>query len=247
MKLTKETIQEELRNLYALLPGNILPDHGEIDPRCRGLRLFDAPVCGFSEADDPLYETYKTPGIIGPWFVTPSEWLSSARTVISLFFPISEEVRRSNGEASGGASIQWLYARYEGQKYIDHFMEVFSGWMTASGNETVVPSSSQKFGTIKAGKGNLLAPGETVPADTFSSNWSERHAAYACGLGTFSLTRAVITEKGAAGRFASVITAAELPANRRNYSGVYDYCIRCGAASGDAPRMRSTFFAERIS
>ena len=235
MKPAKEEIIEKIQKLYQELPGNILPDQKEVDPLCRNLRMFDAPVPGFADAHDPIFEKFKTPGIVGPWYLTPSEWLPSAGTVISLFFPISEEVRRSNGEAAGGASVQWMYTRYEGQQYIDRFMEAFSAWLSASGSDSLVPSSSQRFGTIKAGQGPLLAPGETMPADTFSSNWSERHAAYACGLGTFSLTRAVITEKGAAGRFASVITEAKLPADKRNYSGVYDYCVRCGACIERCP------------
>ena len=42
-----------------------------------------------------------------------------------------------------------------------------------------------------------------------SCNWSERHVAYACGLGTFGLARGLITEGGIAHRCASLLVAAE--------------------------------------
>ena len=61
-----------------------------------------------------------------------------------------------------------------------------------------------------------------------SGMWSERHVAYLCGLGTFGLSKGIITRKGMAGRFASLVTALELPADERPYKGLYDYCIRCG-------------------
>ena len=58
-----------------------------------------------------------------------------------------------------------------------------------------------------------------------SSNWSERHAAYVAGLGTFSLNDALITVNGIAHRVGSIIVATELPATKRPYTGRYDYCL----------------------
>jgi len=67
------------------------------------------------------------------------------------------------------------------------------------------------------------------------SNWSERHAAYVCGLGTFGITRGIITRKGTAGRFCSIIIDRAVEAGKRDYTGVYDYCIRCGACVDKCP------------
>lgn len=39
-----------------------------------------------------------------------------------------------------------------------------------------------------------------------SSNWSERHAAYVAGLGTFSLNDALITVNGIAHRVGSILS-----------------------------------------
>jgi epoxyqueuosine reductase QueG len=48
-----------------------------------------------------------------------------------------------------------------------------------------------------------------------ASTWSERHAAYAAGLGTFSLNDALITPRGIAHRLGSVVTDLALPATPR--------------------------------
>jgi len=69
----------------------------------------------------------------------------------------------------------------------------------------------------------------------YTSNWSERHTAYAAGLGTFGLSKGLITRKGVAGRFLSVITAAVFQPDARPYTGIYDYCNNCGVCSANCP------------
>ena len=64
-----------------------------------------------------------------------------------------------------------------------------------------------------------------------ASRWSERHAAYAAGLGTFSLTDALITARGLAHRVGSIITELELEPVARPYKGVYDYCLKKNAGT----------------
>ena len=64
-----------------------------------------------------------------------------------------------------------------------------------------------------------------------TSLWSERHAAYVCGLRTFGLSKGLITKKGIAGRFTSLITDLPLLADERAYTDVYEYCTRCGACA----------------
>jgi epoxyqueuosine reductase QueG len=59
----------------------------------------------------------------------------------------------------------------------------------------------------------------------FTSTWSERHVSYACGLGTFGLTDALITKGGMAHRLGSVVVNARLPEAARPYSGHLDYCL----------------------
>jgi epoxyqueuosine reductase QueG len=57
------------------------------------------------------------------------------------------------------------------------------------------------------------------------SNWSERHVAYAAGLGTFSLTGALITERGMAVRCDSVVTDLALPSSPRTARDPFSNCL----------------------
>ena len=78
-------------------------------------------------------------------------------------------------------------------------------------------------------------PKSPTSRSSFTSNWSERHVAYVCGLGTFSLSKGLITERGVSGRFGSVVTDAPLPVTKRRYTGLYDYCLMCGACVRNCP------------
>lgn len=69
----------------------------------------------------------------------------------------------------------------------------------------------------------------------YTSNWSERHVAYVCGLGTFGLSKGLITKKGVAGRFTSIVTSLRLTPDVRPYTGLYEYCSLCGACARNCP------------
>jgi epoxyqueuosine reductase QueG len=58
-----------------------------------------------------------------------------------------------------------------------------------------------------------------------ASTWSERHAAYASGLGTFGLCDGLITPKGKAVRCGSVVANIQLPATERPYEDHHEYCL----------------------
>ena len=70
---------------------------------------------------------------------------------------------------------------------------------------------------------------------SFTSNWSERHVAFVCGLGTFGLSKGIITSKGVAGRFGSIITELYLSPQKREYENIYEYCSMCGACIKKCP------------
>ena len=58
-----------------------------------------------------------------------------------------------------------------------------------------------------------------------ASTWSERHAAYASGLGTFGLCDGLITAKGKAIRCGSVVAKIKIPATPRPYTDRHAYCL----------------------
>ncbi len=211
--------------LFRQTAGNVIdiPDIGETT-------LYDEPVFGFASADDGIFETFRRKEAIGANYFGPYEWLSEAKTVVSLFLPISEAVRLSNRADKTDPSKEWLYARIEGQEFIGRYMTAISRLLEDKGFSTCVPALDERFGL----KIEMTAKG-LRPDFHADSRWSERHAAYACGLGTFSLTRGLITGKGMAGRFASIIVSADFEPLEREYTGIYDYCIKCGACVSRCP------------
>ncbi len=220
---------------FAGHPGNVVSAEMASDhPQVTGLVMYDAPILGVADAADPLFERYKSWDVIAPFHMTPEEWLPGAKSVISLFFPLSERVRASNRGAPDETSYEWLYARIEGQAFIAAFSAELAEWLRSQGARACVPASDPRFGVARGGDGPLASwPGATK--DVFASNWSERHAAFAAGLGTFSLTRGLITRLGMAGRFASVIVDIPLEVTPRPYSDPFEYCIRCGACARRCP------------
>ena len=59
----------------------------------------------------------------------------------------------------------------------------------------------------------------------YASTWSERHAAYAAGLGTFGLSDGLITPLGKAMRSGSVIVDAYIEPSSREYENHNEYCL----------------------
>src|SRR5690606_16781974 len=80
-------------------------------------RFYDRPLVGFAAADDPIFMEFKKEEIVGPNFRLPTEWLPSAKTVISFFLPSSEYVRKSNYD-DGFMSDAWIHARFLGEDFI---------------------------------------------------------------------------------------------------------------------------------
>ena len=196
------------------------------------VELFEAPIFGFGSSQDALFAQFKQPDVIGPHFRMPEEWLPSARTVVSFFLPFAPAVRQANHGQTHRPGEEWLYGRIEGQRFVDAVSAAMAQQLIANGYDAVVPSSSAEFWTVS-------------PMDeqgrSFTSNWSERHAAFVCGLGTFGLSKGLITEKGMAGRFGSVITSAVFQPTERPYTGIYEYCTRCGACIARCPGGAITF------
>ncbi|MBQ3392917.1 MAG: 4Fe-4S binding protein [Lachnospiraceae bacterium] len=231
--MDKKAVRTAVSELYDALGGSILTEQDDIKQEYIGLRLLDAPLVGFGAAGDPLFEKYKAPGVIGPWHMSPAEWLPGAQTVISFFFPVSETIRRANAKKKDIAALSWAYARIEGQQFLGRFTKVFAKRLEEAGAAVCIPQSDPRWQGVEAGKGITGYP--EINEATFGSRWSERHAAYVCGLGTFGLSKGLITEKGMAGRFASVITTLRFEPDARQYEGVYDYCIHCNACVRRCP------------
>ena len=218
--MTKHDVEQLLLEAFRSTRGNIIEKTSAGDERITGLRLYDGPVVGIAAADDELFVKFKQPGIVGPQSLTPSEWLPGAQSVISFFLPFSDRVKQSNAGQSSCASLEWVYARIEGQAFLMSCACALGEKLRERGYGVCIPAADPRF---------------AVDISIFSSNWSERHAAFAAGLGTFGKSRGLITEKGMAGRFGSLIITEKIEADVRPYTDAYEYCIGCGACARRCP------------
>ena len=83
-------------------PDNAIQDDYALRGEIVGTPLFDTPIVGCASADDPLFKRFKAEDVIlGDTFRLPQDWLPGARSVISIFYPFSEQVRKGNWDKSG--------------------------------------------------------------------------------------------------------------------------------------------------
>ncbi|MDD5285942.1 MAG: epoxyqueuosine reductase [Desulfuromonadaceae bacterium] len=197
-------------------------------------RYFDDPLIGFATATDPLFTEYKS--VIGKFHLTPGELVSASTpneswapaTVICWVLPIADRTRVSNRSETIYPSRLWAQTRNFGEQFNTALRRHMVTWLTGKGYFAAAPQ--------------LMPAWREMPetAVGIASTWSERHAAYAAGLGTFSLTDALITPKGIAHRLGSVITDLKLEPSQRPYRERRANCLHyregtCGACIGRCP------------
>jgi epoxyqueuosine reductase QueG len=189
---------------------------------------FNEPLVGFAAADDPLFNEYKK--VIGDFHRTPGEMLEEASeggTVICWVLPVTESTRTSNRSENRWPSRAWARTRHFGEALNSGLRRHVVEYLQGMGRRALAPQLSERWKAVDTPAG---------PA----SSWSERHAAYAAGLGTFSLNDALITPRGIAHRLGSVITDLKLsptPVTTPHYRW---NCLRfrdgsCGACIGRCP------------
>jgi len=228
--MTLETLAQSLTRFVLCGKENTIRPEYALHPELVGKTYYDAPLMGCAAADDPIFRQIQTdPKILGPVFRLPEEWLPGARSVISFFLPYSREIRDSNVSNLGTPSDEWLHARVEGQAFLMEVCRELEALLQAEGYRTLVPAGHPDFYYIQ--EPQRQERGEPV----YASSWSERHVAFAAGLGTFGLSKHIITEKGVCGRFGSVITDAPIDPTPRPYTEPYEYCTFCGACSFRCP------------
>lgn len=209
---------------------NYIPEKDPVSEQAAGMKIYDDPIFAFGSSDDEYFALLKKPSAIGEHFLLPTEWLPEAKTVISFFLPFSQDVKRGNRKDLLWPSDEWLHGRYEGQAMLNKLCYHLRAELESAGYRSIVPSLDEKFRCID-GFLNKSAHTEL----SFTSNWSERHVAFVCGLGTFGLSKGLITSKGICGRFGSIVTELPLPPDGREYTGIYENCIMCGKCAINCP------------
>ena len=209
-------------------PNNLISEELALNPRCVDLKIFEAPIFAVGSPDDGLFKRLKDPDVIGGHVISPDEWLPGAKTVISFFLPFTSEIKKANTKDSQWPADEWLHGRYEGQQLLSMLLDYLVDTISDAGFETLAPAMDQRF---RSGAGE----------NKYTSNWSERHVAYICGLGTFGLSKGVITKRGISGRFGSILTELDLPKDSRDYSDIHGYCNMCGSCIARCPALAISF------
>ena len=179
------------------------------------------PLVGFSRGDDPLYNAYKEH--VGPFHWTPWEIFTMTfpkiavnpenLTIISWILPQTEPTKADNREQNTYPSERWARTRLFGEMINDKLRHHVVAVLQENGYKSLAPVLSPQWSQ------------KTSDRYGFSSTWSERHAAYASGLGTFGLSDGLITERGKAVRIGSVVALITIPPTPRPYDNHQRYCL----------------------
>ncbi len=184
-------------------------------------RAFETPLIGFSRGDDPLFEAYKDH--VGPFYLTPWEIFTitfrdfnvnpEELAVISWILPQTKQTKADNRKESFYPSERWARARIFGEEVNEKLRKHVVAALEGKGYQAVAPALTPQFSLRISPKYGL------------ASTWSERHAAYASGLGTFGLCDGLITPLGKAMRTASVVARIQVPPTPRPYTDHNEYCL----------------------
>lgn len=180
--------------------------------------FFGEPVISFADGDAPIFQNFKKS--VSESHLLPREILEKQIpiplkkkpgfeikhvSVISGALPINPEIIQSESKSQYGSTLMHNHMNWRGGhwgflKSVSDYIEVLFYIM---GHHAVAPFFSPLYRSEPQKiAGNCR---KTI------SNWSERHIAEACGLGTFGLNGMIITEKGVAVNLFSLVCDVELP------------------------------------
>ncbi|NTW66331.1 MAG: epoxyqueuosine reductase [Nitrospirae bacterium] len=199
-------------------------------------KVFDRPLVGFAAGTDSLWQVYRDH--IGAFYLTPADiFLASfpgsmvspeELTVVSWILPSTTRTRQEQAGQTRFPSERWARTRHYGELFNNALRRRLVAELANAEVQAVAPLLSPSW--QRSDEGNY-AP---------CSNWSERHAAYAAGLGTFGLCDGLITPVGKAHRTGSVIACVKVPPSERPYQDHHAYCLHfthgtCGKCIARCP------------
>jgi hypothetical protein len=186
-----------------------------------GEKLWDEPMVGYAGGDDPIFGQFKQD--IGSFYWTPLEIFkqtfpeisvsSNDITVISWILPQTEATKADHRKETEYPSERWAVSRLFGEKFNERLRGYVVQILQKSGFQAVAPALSPHWTR------------NTSKKYGFASSWSERHTAYAAGLGTFGLCDGLITPLGKAVRCGSVVANISIRPTGRPYSDHRAYCL----------------------
>ncbi|MDD2441362.1 MAG: epoxyqueuosine reductase [Eubacteriales bacterium] len=182
-------------------------------------QLWGSPLIGLARGDDDLFPFFKKS--IGDFYFLPQEafvmkypgYVTKPLTVMSLAFPHTEQTLQAQRVSTRFPSDRWRYSRQFWPEFAAEMSSRITSWLADQGIRSVDPERLPAWSW------------QTSDAYGYASNWSQRHTAYAAGLGTFGLCDGLITEKGKAVRFLSFVLEADLPPSARDYTSRRQWCL----------------------
>ncbi|MFH1078720.1 MAG: epoxyqueuosine reductase [Pseudomonadota bacterium] len=230
---------EQIRENPAVLVSDIIRDFIRHTPENSlknetGEPAWDEPLTGFFRGNDPLYKIFKND--IGEFFWTPAEIFRKTfhtepqgLTVISWILPQTKATKVDNRREKTYPSERWSRSRFFGERANLALARHVVNTLHEAGIKAIVPELSP------------LWQRQMSERYGFASNWSNRHAAHAAGLGTFSLCDGLITPMGKAMRCGSVVAEISIAPTPRPYSDHRAYCLfyarngKCGKCIARCP------------
>lgn len=182
---------------------------------------FGLPLVAFAAGDDPIWDACKV--YAGDFHWTPQEAFSfgypdeavsaSELAVMSWVLPQTDATIRDNRKSGDRPAERWVRARIQGENVHAALRKHMLESLYAKGIQAVSPMTLPEWKQFKSEQ------------FTFASNWSERHAAFAAGHGTFGLCDGLITTVGKAVRVGSLVIRLEVPVSPRPYTHHQEYCL----------------------
>ena len=204
-------IRKAIKDYVLTSPLNCMMDFGNKP-------FFGEPVIAFADGDSVVFQDFKK--TVSESHLTPREILEKQIpipfrrrpgfeikhvSIISGALPINPEIIQSEANSKFGCTLTYNYMSWRGGhwgfcKNVSDYIEVL---LYILGHHAVNPFFTPLFRSEPQKMADNCR--KTV------SNWSDRHVAEACGLGTFGLNGMIITEKGVAVYLFSLVCDVELP------------------------------------
>ncbi len=188
------------------------------------------PLVGFCRGDDSVFLDFKQ--AVGPFHWTPQEAYRIAfpdatakpgdLALIVWILPQTEATKKDNRAETRYPSERWARSRIFGEAFNDRLRAEVARELTERGYPAAAPMQLAEF--------HVENTDRYGPAST----WSERHMAFAAGLGTFGLCDGLITPAGKAIRAGSVVAKMPVEPAGRPYTDHNAYCLYLsGGTCGD--------------
>jgi epoxyqueuosine reductase len=201
--------------LLSVEKGNLLEDFP-------ATAIFGRPIMGVVRGQDKIFEDFRR--VVAPRHIRPADFLRkqfpaldgrAPIRVVSWAFPFSREILNSNRGREWPSEL-YSVARNNGAALIHDTIGEIVRILQSHGFASAAPAQTDEYDAFRS------------PGFTFSSTWSERHVAYAAGLGRFGLNGCLITPLGTNVRFASLVTCLPLEVRPEKKPDYRSPCLEDG-------------------